>query len=190
MIFYILSKVFFHFNRLIALVRGKLFLLRGLRSKGKLIIKNNVIIVNPYRVELDKNVTIERGSYIKCSPTKENLKGLPFLRIGENSWLGNNTFIEANKSIIIGDNVLIAPNCYITDSSHGYSDRDKNIKDQKGIYDCVKIGDNVWVGTNSVILKGVTIGDGAIIAANSVVNKDVPKNVIFGGSPAVFIKER
>ncbi|WP_296350496.1 acyltransferase [Winogradskyella sp.] len=190
MIYYKLSKLLFHLNKLIAHTRGKLYLLRGIKSRGRLLVKRNVVIVNPYRVEFDDSVTIEMGSYIKCSPKKEDLTGKPFLRVGKNTWIGNNTFIEANKSISIGDNVLIAPNCYITDSSHGYSDKTLNIKDQEGLYDNVIIGDNVWVGTNSVILKGVTIGDGAIVAANSVVNKDVPNNVIFGGSPAIFIKKR
>lgn len=53
----------------------------------------------------------------------------------------------------------------------------------------VKIGDNVWIGMNAVILKGVTIGDNSVVAAGSVVSKDVPANVVVAGNPAVIVKE-
>ena len=50
--------------------------------------------------------------------------------------------------------------------------------------------ENVWIGTNSTVLKGVSIGKGAIIGAGSVVNKNVPQDEIWGGVPAKFIKKR
>lgn len=52
------------------------------------------------------------------------------------------------------------------------------------------VGNDVWIGAQSIILSGVTIGDGAVIAANSVVTKDVPPYAIIGGSPAKIIKYR
>lgn len=52
------------------------------------------------------------------------------------------------------------------------------------------IGNDVWIGSRSLIMKGVTIGDGAIIAAGSVVTKDVPPYEIWGGNPAHFLKSR
>ena len=53
----------------------------------------------------------------------------------------------------------------------------------------IVLGKNVWIGSNSTILQGVTIGDGAIIAAGSVVTKDVAANTIVGGVPARFIRD-
>ncbi|WP_425430495.1 DapH/DapD/GlmU-related protein [Chitinophaga niastensis] len=53
----------------------------------------------------------------------------------------------------------------------------------------VSIADNVWIGTNVVILPGVNIGEGSIISANSVVHKDIPAMSIAGGNPAVVIKQ-
>ena len=52
----------------------------------------------------------------------------------------------------------------------------------------IRIGKNVWVGANAVILPGVTIGDGAIVAAGAVVNRDVPENTVVGGVPAKVIR--
>ena len=53
----------------------------------------------------------------------------------------------------------------------------------------VRIADNVWIGMNAVILKGVTIGENSIVAAGSVVTKTVPPNVVVAGNPAVIVKE-
>ena len=53
----------------------------------------------------------------------------------------------------------------------------------------VKIGDNVWIGMNAVILKGVTIGDNSVVAAGAVVTKSVPANTIVAGNPAVEVKK-
>ena len=53
----------------------------------------------------------------------------------------------------------------------------------------INIGNNVWTGMNSLILKGVSIGENSIIAAHSVVTKDVPDNVIVGGNPAKILKQ-
>ena len=52
----------------------------------------------------------------------------------------------------------------------------------------IRIGNNVWIGENSVVLSGVTIGDGAIIAAGSIVTKDVPPYAIVGGNAAKVLK--
>ena len=61
---------------------------------------------------------------------------------------------------------------------------------QKNIEEAVVIGDDVWIGANCTITKGVKIGNGVIIAANSCVNKDVPNYAIVGGVPAKLIKLR
>jgi len=53
----------------------------------------------------------------------------------------------------------------------------------------VKIGDNVWIGMNAVILKGVTIGDNSVVAAGAVVTKSIPPNTIVAGNPAVTVKK-
>ncbi|NPA94108.1 MAG: acyltransferase [Thermodesulfobacteria bacterium] len=97
-------------------------------------------------------------------------------------YINNNLSISCFKSIQIGRNVAIAENVAIWDSDCHCTGT--NIKTAP-----VKIGDNVWIGLNSVILKGVTIGEGAIIAAGSVVNRDVPPYSLAAGVPAVVKKK-
>lgn len=102
--------------------------------------------------------------------------------------------ITARSHVIhIGKKVMFGPDCLLTDSDchvpwpverrHSFSledlDRDKD----------VTIGENVWVGARTIILKGVTIGDNSVIAAGSVVRGNIPSNVLAGGNPARVISQ-
>jgi acetyltransferase-like isoleucine patch superfamily enzyme len=107
---------------------------------------------------------------------------------GSNLQLNPGACIYGN--VEIGNNVLIAPNVVIAGGNHGYL--------RNGIPMCfqsdnslgIRIGDDVWIGANSVILDGVELGEGAVIAAGSVVNNSVEPYSIVAGVPARKIKER
>lgn len=106
--------------------------------------------------------------------------------IGENVFFNHNCALTAKEKIAIGDNVVIANNVVIVDHDHQV--------DSSGITNGytiapVSIEDNVWIGANSVILKGVTIGEGSVIAAGSVVNRNIPSHELWGGVPAKCIKK-
>ncbi|MEF2675203.1 MAG: acyltransferase [Eubacteriales bacterium] len=108
------------------------------------------------------------------------------IAIGENVFFNHNCALTAKNAITIGDNVTIANNVVMVDHDHRF--------DSTGVIDGytvapVCINDNVWIGANSVILKGITIGEGSIIAAGSVVNKSVPAHELWGGVPAKCIKK-
>lgn len=97
------------------------------------------------------------------------------------------TQIRCADSISIGDNVAIANGVVIMDSDFHtieYAGGGTNATTGK-----IRIEDEVWIGRESLILKGVTIGKGAIVAANSVVTRDVPPYSIVGGNPARVIRE-
>lgn len=100
--------------------------------------------------------------------------------IGDNCGFSGVTVGAANE-IVIGNNVLIGANAIITDFDW-HSDR-SNTSPQPVI-----IHDNVWIGVNSTVLKGVTIGKNSIIGANSLVVKDIPENVVAGGVPCRVLK--
>ena len=110
---------------------------------------------------------------------------------GKNIVVGKNVFINAcckfqdQGGITIGNGVLIGHNVTLATLNH-----DERPQFRQNIYPKpIKIGDNVWIGSNATILQGVTIGDGAIIGANAVVTKDVPENTIVAGVPAKIIRK-
>jgi len=112
------------------------------------------------------------------------------LHIGSNTSVNNNCHITAQISITIGNNVLIAENVGIRDHDHGISDPNNTIRSQPYLEAPIIIEDNVWIGRNASILKGVRIGKGAVIGANAVVVKDVPKMSVNAGIPSRVIKIR
>ena len=139
------------------------------------------------------SLTIDKGSTI-CIGKFLMSKGPLYLKAIDNSKIviGNNVFFNHNcsitscKKITIGNNCKFGNNIVIIDHDHKITScgATKDLVSKEII-----IEDNVWVGANSVILKGVRIGEGSIIAAGSVVNKDVEKYTIVGGLPAKEIKK-
>lgn len=120
--------------------------------------------------------------------------GQPFLdsnyiKIGDRSFIGNRCFFNCTTMISIGQDCLIASDTTFADIGHGITLGEK-INKQATNYSPIIIQDDVWIGTNCVILQGVTIGRGSVIGAGSMVNKSIPEYQIWAGSPARFIKNR
>ena len=111
---------------------------------------------------------------------------------GTHIYIGKNFIANYNCTILdvgrvdIGDNVLFAPNVSIYTAGHPVHPETRNTGYEYGIP--VKIGNNVWVGGNTVITPGVTIGDNVVIGAGSVVTKDIPANVVAAGNPCRVIR--
>lgn len=112
---------------------------------------------------------------------------------GKNIEVGNNFFVNYNcvildvGKVIIGDNVMFAPNVSIYTAGHPIHPESRNSGYEYGIE--VIIGDNVWIGGNVVINPGVKIGKNVVIGAGSVVTKDIPDNAIAVGNPCRVIRE-
>lgn len=112
---------------------------------------------------------------------------------GKNIEVGNNFFANYNCTIldvgkvIIGENVLFAPNVSIYTAGHPIHPESRNSGYEYGID--VIIGDNVWVGGSVVINPGVKIGNNVVIGSGSVVTKDLPDNVIAVGNPCRVVRE-
>lgn len=106
--------------------------------------------------------------------------------LGDNSFINLNcTFLDTNK-IVIGERTIIAPDVKIYTAYHdlnGYKRRDKKTKRLLTKSEPVVIGDDCWIGGNTVILAGVKIGNNVTIGANSLVKEDLPDNVIACGNP-------
>lgn len=111
---------------------------------------------------------------------------------GKNIEVGNHFFANYNCTIldvgkvIIGDNVMFAPNVSIYTAGHPIHPDSRKSGYEYGI--AITIGDNVWIGGNVVINPGVTIGNNVVIGAGSVVTKDIPDDVIAVGNPCKVIR--
>ena len=109
------------------------------------------------------------------------------IEVGKNFFANWNCTILDVAKVKIGDNCLLAPNVAIYTAGHPVHPDSRNSGYEYGAP--VTIGDNVWIGGNSVICPGVTIGNNTVIAAGSVVTKDIPDWVIAGGNPCRVIRK-
>lgn len=125
------------------------------------------------------------------------------ISVGDNTYIGPQTIIQSKELITIGNAVIIANNVLIVDNNNHPTSPDMRLKmsacndflndelwswkyaDSKPIV----IEDNVWIGRDSRIMKGVTIGKGAIVALGAIVTKDVPPYTIVAGNPATVVKK-
>ncbi|MGF1496348.1 MAG: acyltransferase [Elainellaceae cyanobacterium] len=110
------------------------------------------------------------------------------IMVGDHCHLSG-TVIHCRTTVTIGDHCMFAPGSKIMDNDSHRISIDVKERRQPPASAPVTIADNVWVGMNALILKGVTIGENAIVAAHAVVTKDVPKNTLVAGNPARIIKE-
>ncbi len=121
------------------------------------------------------------------TPCHISLIGNASITIGNNVSL-NGTTITSRGSVSIGDNTQIGPNTIIMDFDGHPVWPPEDRWEKKGPIAPVIIENDVWIGMNCLILKGVTIGHGSVIAAGSVVTKNVEPESIYGGNPAKRIK--
>src|SRR5690606_23732352 len=94
-------------------------------------------------------------------------------------------YIQARNGIIMGNNVGISSGCAIVSSNHNNDNHSKHDDSPP-----IRIGNNVFIYANSVVLPGIQIGDNVIIGAGSVVTKDIPSNSIAVGNPCKVVKQK
>ena len=104
------------------------------------------------------------------------------IRIGDRVFLNAGTVVYSEVAVTIGDDVALANEVYVMDtSSHGIEGGDPKAAP-------VTIGNGTWVGARSIVLPGVTIGSRVVVGAGSVVTRDVPDDVMVAGNPARVIR--
>ncbi len=158
--------------------------------------------------EIGSGLRAERLPYMRGKGAlflgeKVNLSGLvgftfmsgmpvqPEIRIGSGTFIGHGCGFSVARRIVIGKGCLIAGSVHVHDNDGHPLSPDRRLRNERIRQDEaaeVIIGDNVWIGGHSLVLKGVTIGDGAIVGAGSVVTRDVPSASVVAGNPARVIK--
>lgn len=160
----------------------------GVKFKFKLL-GNSFYIKNKEQIFLGEKVSLHSfpdGSSFRTSLNTYFPEAL--LEIGNYCNL-NGTSIHCNEKINIGNKCMFGTGTVISDNDSHRVTTDPVERRKKAVSKPVIIKDNVWVGMNSIILKGVTIGENSIIAAGSVVVKDVPANTLAGGNPARVLRQ-
>ena len=176
---------------IIYLVLTKIFTVLTFR-KARLI-RYPIIIRGKAQINVGYGFTT--GKYCRIETFNNGLNHKKdIISIGQNVQINDMVHISGIKSINIGNNTLIASRVYISDHDHGsYEGSDQSdpeiIPIKRELFaEPIVIKDNVWIGENVSILKGVCIGLSSIIGANSVVTKDIPDYCIAVGSPARVVK--
>ncbi len=162
-----------------------------LRSMGVSIGKNTIIdgahFTWYHKVKIGNGCTIEKNVFFKYDgPFTEGYA----IVIDDKTFVGNGCEFNISEHITIGYHCAIASGCKFIDHNHGFDNREAYIGEQTPTSAAISIADDVWLGVNVVVLKGVNIGKGAIVAAGSVVNKSIAPYEIWGGVPARKLAER
>jgi acetyltransferase-like isoleucine patch superfamily enzyme len=110
------------------------------------------------------------------------------LEVGANFAMTGGTICAAER-IIIGDNVIVGANATIVDTDfHPVGPLARQVRPQNAETAPIEIQDNVFIGMNCLILKGVTIGQNSVVGAGSVVTTSIPAGVICAGNPAKVVR--
>lgn len=172
-------------SALVQFVRG-FWLSRKFDTKGLILAGKSIKIVKRNgEIHVDRYCRIRNGVSIAVVGKDKAHKAV--LRIGYDSGISDRTKINVTTSVTIGKGCSIGWDCDIWDTSWHrvlFLDRESG-----PVSAPVVIEDHVWVGSHSIIQKGVTIGANSVIAAGSVVTKDIPPNSLAGGVPARVIKQ-
>lgn len=131
------------------------------------------------KLSLGNRVSISPYSYIDIKGTAH---------IGQNSNFNDGFRLVCRESVHIGSGVLVASHVAIYDHDHDYHLKAGQLNFSGYTTQPVIIGDHVWIGDQTIILKGVTIGSNSIIGAGSVVTSSIPSNVLAAGNPCKVIR--
>ncbi len=140
----------------------------------------------PHQVLIGEKCILEHQIFFKYDGI---WKKEPSILIGDGVFIGAFSEFNISGKITIGKNAMIASGCKFIDHNHGMA-LNEPMNTQKQEIVPIEIGEEVWLGANVIVLKGVKIGKGAVIAAGSVVLKDIGDYEIYAGVPARFIKKR
>lgn len=147
-----------------------------------------IIVTWPHQVRIGNNCKLDYGIYFKFDGIWQHG---PRIIIGDRCFLGALVEFNIRQKITLGVDCLIASGCKFIDHDHDFSSREMPVNVQAdGAEKAIILEEDVWLGVNVVVLKGVKIGRGAIVAAGSIVNKSIPQYEIWAGVPARKVSER
>lgn len=167
-----------------ALVRIEKYLIFNRQWDNQRMLRNKMV----GSLYLAKGATLEVEAFDVYAGSRINVNAGAKLSLGS-GYMNYDCVIDCFDSISIGHHVVISERVVLRDSdNHTIKDMEAISSDESAVTAPIVIGDHVWVGMNTIVLKGVTIGEGAVVAAGSVVNKDIPPHCLVAGVPAKVVK--
>jgi lipopolysaccharide O-acetyltransferase len=152
-------------------------------------------VIGGRHISFGQGVYANRNLWLEAVTSYQSERFNPAITIGDYVCFSDNVHISSIESIVIGKHVLMGSKIYVADHNHGIYNGDQQSRPEEppihrmlGGGGAVTIGENVWIGDNSVIIGPASIGNGAIIGAGSLVGGVVPSNSIVAGTPARLIK--
>jgi acetyltransferase-like isoleucine patch superfamily enzyme len=131
------------------------------------------------------------GRFATIQPTNKLMGEIgEGMRVGDRSNIGPFSYIGCSGYVDIGSDVLMGPRVTLIAENHVFDDAGMAIKTQGVRREEIRVENDCWLGTGTIVLAGVTIGRGSVIAAGSVVNSDIPPFSVAGGVPARVLRRR
>lgn len=192
-----IDKLSIYFETGFKILRGIIMKPLFKKSRGALFVGKNAKISHKHNIIVGKNTKFERNAEIQGLAKRElkfgnnttigantmvrpsSYYGIDLgegMEMGDNSSIGPFSYIGCAGYIKIGKNVMIGPKVSMFAENHNFSNKDIDIKMQGTNRKGIIIEDNCWIGSNVIILDGVTIGKGSVIAAGTIVTKSIPEN--------------
>lgn len=144
---------------------------RSLRDSGR-----------PGVIDLGDEVWIERGAVLWAYGGS--------IRLASRAFVGPRAVIYGHGGVEIGEWSMVSMGAVILSSNHAIPAMDRAMRWEPDELRPTKIGRDVWIGANAVVLGGVSIGDGAVVGAGSIVTRDVERGAIVAGNPARLVRRR
>jgi acetyltransferase-like isoleucine patch superfamily enzyme len=167
---------------------------RRFKSAGlRISIGPHFVAHNHDRISVGDDVAIARGVTLRALtvyPWSDPPQRFdPEIVIGRGCFINRDCEIAAVRRVVLGENVMLAQGCYISDNNHGYEDTSRPVKAQPLVTPGeVHIGDGSWVGANCVVVGNIRIGKNCVVGAHSVVNGNLPDFCVAVGTPARIVK--
>jgi acetyltransferase-like isoleucine patch superfamily enzyme len=184
---------FMHANHMLTLSYGRLLARLGwlkLRFRSRLQTEGVCFICPGVRLEIGRHATLRIGRWAWIGHGSKIRVHEGEVSIGAKTVLGQDCTISAYQHVSIGRECILADRVMLIDFDHGVTEVERPIRLQ-GIYKRdVNVGNNVWMGFGSCVLRGVSIGDNSIVGTSTVCTGDVPANAVVGGVPARLIRMR